>query len=152
MAAVVQPEQRALRVSRSVYAELSDGAVTDTCIIRTLPTVSNAMVACRVLLYGVQGDCTGTALSPATADDVTGITQGLELVGKTADPGTVCVLSQLSGAVDAGSCTNESTAGWCYIPGACASLSTDPCPQSICTTSGLAATQIGYSGSFLACP
>lgn len=121
----------------------------DRCLPRALPTSSDGGgPACRVVLSGVNGDCSQSGLSPAAPGDAATIASALNAQGSTEPAGTLCLLHELDGT----NCTAEATSGWCYVRGSCSADAGPACEQAICASTGFLGERLGYSLAWILCP
>ena len=92
------------------------------------------------------GGCSeGAGLSPATPTDLTAIEASPNGADASAT-GAACALRQLTGGTN---CSEESSAGWCYIAGSC--VATSSCMQDICETAGFIGANVTHTLAWLVC-
>jgi hypothetical protein len=110
---------------RTVATVVRLGA-NDECLPQPLPTTEAGETSCRILIDGLNGECAGAGLAPASPDDMAAIA--------SAHPtGSVCDVTQLGAAATSG-CTAPGATGWCYVHGACPDSGAQ-CGEAICATS-----------------
>ncbi len=110
------------------------------------------MLACRILVDGVDGGCAGNGLCDGTMSDHAAVAANLADAGQPETDGPLCVLPQQSPAMMGPGCSSPTSSGWCYSTNGCEVDASNHCASAACATPGYLAASYTRQGVWLACP
>ncbi len=110
------------------------------------------LLACRILLDGVDGGCAANGLCDGTMSDQVTIAAIFADAGQTQTGGLLCVLPQQSPATVGPGCGSPNSSGWCYSVKGCEVDAGAQCASAACATPGYLAAAYSRQGVWFACP